>query len=117
MAGFDVNAILRAKVGKDMSFLPPDFPRDHLHFFRADPIQKIQDYLVNSNFYALTTALKGTPYEVSREWVDATIMRLLSAEITLRTGAGGVTFPALKTAVTKYTHEKTDCRDLMGEAG
>jgi len=105
LAGFDVNPDMRAKAGKDMSFIPPWLGQNHLHPQRAKLIEKSVDYLLNSNFYALRMALNGTPYEISKEWVESQVIKILEAEIILGTGREGETLATLKGALTKYMRE------------
>jgi hypothetical protein len=115
LAGFDINQEMRFAAGKDMSFLPKDFPTKHLHFHRADLINKALDYLLNSNFYAMRMALKNYYPEVTKEWVEAQVLNHLSAQVFLRTGTRANDFATLKTAITKHlnTRAKRMCNKTL----
>lgn len=70
LAGFHINADLRAAAGKNMSFLPPGIAQESLKAERARPVENAITYLRQSNFYAMQKALQKEYPEITQKWVD-----------------------------------------------
>jgi hypothetical protein len=77
LAGFNVNEDYRKHVGKDLSFIP-DAYQSSIHRERTDLVRNFENYLINSNFFALA---KSVGRKTSHEDVTAVAREIFFEEV------------------------------------
>lgn len=112
LAGFHFDPEMRQQAGKDMNFIPKEFNIQNLKIGRAQLIENLQSYLLNSNFYALKSAVKSN--SVNSAWIESIVFEIVQAEILKRTGYNVSDWTTAKAAITKHKrHTKRSCSALF----
>lgn len=121
LAGFHFDPEARRSAGKSMNFLPANFKIESLKLGRVDLISNIQSYLLNSNFYALRSALESQ--SVSKQWIEETVLKTITTELLKQThmninknnASRSQIWTNAKSALTKYKNQiRFSCQQIFG---
>jgi hypothetical protein len=118
LAGFYLNPQARKKAGKNTRAIDGQVDFENLLVERANIIEKIETYLVRSNFYAMANAIakaSGTDVDDERAWVQEKARNLMRGKVMALTGDDVQSARAQKTAITKYLNDYTVPDDIERE--
>jgi siderophore synthetase component len=113
-AGFHFDDKARLMAGKDMNFLPKSFQYENLKIGRANIIENIKSYLIQSNFYAMKKSVETN--SINNHWIEKVVFEVVQEEIKLKTGHNVNSWQTAKSAITKLKTKTSSrsCAKLFG---
>jgi hypothetical protein len=110
LGSYHINTGLRALAGKSTDFIPKTFLPENLRSDKNNLIASIQDYLLWSQFYAMKRSLR--PGQLSDEWVEKTMLKVIEVEIYKHTGHRPRTWMGAKTSTAQHLMSRMCRRSL-----